>query len=49
MRTRRLTWLCIGLALPAAANCPPTRRSIQFGMTPARQRGTAFGGDFRRR
>lgn len=26
--------------------CTPTRRSIQFGMTPARQRGTEFVGDF---
>lgn len=29
-----------------AANCTPSRRSIQFGMTPARQRGTEFVGDF---
>lgn len=27
--------------------CTPTRRSIQFGMTPARQRGTEFVGDFK--
>lgn len=26
--------------------CTPTRRSIQFGMTPARQRGTEFLGEF---
>ena len=26
--------------------CTPSRRSIQFGMTPARQRGTEFIGDF---
>jgi len=26
--------------------CTPTRRSIQFGMTPARQRGTQFQSDF---
>ncbi|MBN1558524.1 MAG: sulfatase [Lentisphaerae bacterium] len=26
--------------------CTPTRRSIQFGMTPARQRGTSFESDF---
>ena len=26
--------------------CTPTRRSVQFGMTPARQRGTEFIGDF---
>src|SRR5687767_3572454 len=26
--------------------CTPTRRSIHFGMTPARQRGTEFVGDF---
>jgi arylsulfatase A len=29
-----------------ASLCTPTRRSIQFGMTPARQRGTEFVGDF---
>jgi arylsulfatase A len=27
--------------------CTPTRRSIHFGMTPARQRGTEFVGDFK--
>ena len=26
--------------------CTPTRRSIQFGMTPARQKGTEFNGEF---
>jgi len=30
----------------SAPLCTPTRRSIQFGMTPARQRGTEFIGDF---
>lgn len=30
----------------SAPLCTPTRRSIQFGMTPARQRGTEFLGDF---
>ena len=29
-----------------APMCTPTRRSIQFGMTPARQRGTEFLGQF---
>jgi arylsulfatase A-like enzyme len=29
-----------------APTCTPTRRSIQFGMTPARQRGTEFIGEF---
>lgn len=30
----------------SAPLCTPTRRSIQFGMTPARQRGTDFISDF---
>jgi arylsulfatase A len=30
----------------SAPLCTPTRRSIQFGMTPARQRGTEFLGQF---
>ena len=31
----------------SAPLCTPTRRSIQFGMTPARQHGTEFVSDFR--
>ncbi len=33
-------------AYAPAPMCTPTRRSIQYGMTPARQRGTEFLGDF---
>ncbi|VGO15136.1 Choline-sulfatase [Pontiella desulfatans] len=33
-------------AYSPAPNCTPTRRSIQYGMTPARQRGTEFIGEF---
>ena len=33
-------------AYSSAPNCTPTRRSIQYGMTPARQRGTEFIGEF---
>ncbi|MFI4910838.1 MAG: sulfatase-like hydrolase/transferase [Sedimentisphaeraceae bacterium JB056] len=33
-------------AYASAPICTPTRRSIQFGMTPARQKGTEFIGQF---
>lgn len=33
-------------AYAPAPICTPSRRSIQFGMTPARQRGTVFESDF---
>ena len=33
-------------AYSPAPNCTPSRRSIQYGMTPARQRGTEFKGEF---
>jgi arylsulfatase A-like enzyme len=35
-----------GVAYAPAPNCTPTRRSLQCGLTPARQRGTEFTSEF---